>query len=113
MPEDQQHPAPPTSRHSSTGASPDQESAPNRPPGEDQVEHETTAPEPATEPAVEAADPETTTHAAGTEQVTGRRVTTRTTNRREVTEHTQETITEHIPLEAYQGPGSAHPAPVG
>ena len=43
----------------------------------------------------------------------GRRVTRRTVDRREVTEHTQETITDDIPLEAYQGPGSAHPAPVG
>lgn len=43
----------------------------------------------------------------------GRRVTSRTVNRREVTEHTVETITEDIPLEAYQGPSSTHPAPVG
>lgn len=43
----------------------------------------------------------------------GRRVTRRTVNRREVTEHTEETITEDIPLEAYQGPSSTHPAPVG
>lgn len=43
----------------------------------------------------------------------GRRVTRRTVDRSEVTEHTVETITEEIPPEYYQGPASAHPAPVG
>lgn len=43
----------------------------------------------------------------------GRRVTRRTVNRREVTEHTEETITEDLPLEAYQGRVSSHPEPVG
>ena len=43
----------------------------------------------------------------------GRRVTRRTVDRSEVTEHTVETVTEDIPIEAYQGPASAHPAPVG
>lgn len=48
-----------------------------------------------------------------TTEVKGRRVTRRTIDRREVTEYTEETITEDIPLEAYQGPPSRHPAPVG
>ena len=43
----------------------------------------------------------------------GRRVTRRTVDRSEVTEHTVETITEEIPPEYYQGPTSTHPAPVG
>jgi hypothetical protein len=42
-------------------------------------------------------------------------VTRRTVDRSEVTEHTVETVTEDIPLEAYayQGPVSSHPGPVG
>ena len=67
--------------------------------------------EPAPEPEMTPNQPETIRTVAETAQ--GQRVTRRTVDRREVTEHTYETITEDIPLAAYQGPGSAHPAPVG
>ena len=63
--------------------------------------------------ATETVEPAAAAYTTRAERAAGRRVTRRTSDRREVTEHTQETITEDIPLEAYQGPGSTHPAPVG
>lgn len=43
----------------------------------------------------------------------GHRVTRRTVRRREFTEHVDETITEDVPLQAYQAPAGKHPNPVG
>jgi hypothetical protein len=43
----------------------------------------------------------------------GHRVTRRTVRRRETAEDLEETITEEVPIEAYQAPTAAHPAPVG
>jgi hypothetical protein len=57
------------------------------------------------------ASPSTAVPDLDTSTRAGRRVTRRTVHRRETETHTEETITEDLPV--YQGPSSAHPAPVG